>query len=360
MKTKPNRLISIVYSILTTAFIFTSCSTPSSTDSQFLTRGVILDVNDLSTVDWPKKAKEAGLTTLATHITPSQVEEFIQSERGQKFLEECKAHGIEVEHELHALGDLLPRGLFAEDSTMFRMNEHGKRVADYNLCVHSDKAIQTVCQNAVRYSKILKSTTGRYFYWIDDGRPMCRCPKCSEYSDSEQALILENAMVKALREQVDPNAMLAHLAYVTTLEAPRKVKPEEGIFLEFAPIYRRWDKSLLDTATTGWNKGQTITHGQHLKYLDDNLKVFPAETAQVLEYWLDVSLQSGWKKPAKALDWHPQVMQEDLDIYSQRGIRHVTSFAVYIDDEYIRNHGDITFVNEYGKILKDYPRTQKP
>ncbi|PPK99405.1 DUF4838 domain-containing protein [Parapedobacter indicus] len=337
-----------------------SCSTQAEKKeaSPFKTRGLVLDVNDLSTVDWPRRAKEAGLTTLATHITPSQVAEFIQSERGQQFLEECKTYGIEVEHELHSMGDLLPRSLFEEDSTMFRMNAEGKRVADYNLCVHSEKAVKTVCDNAVKYAKILAPTTGRYFYWIDDAVPMCRCPECDPYSDSEQALLLENAIVKALREEVDPEAMLAHLAYVNTLEPPVKVKPADGIFLEFAPIYRRWDKPLLDTGATGWNATQTITHGEHLRLLDENLKVFPVETAQVLEYWLDVSLFSGWKKPAVALPWHNQVFLEDIDVYAKRGIQHITSFGVYIDGQYIKDHPDLTFLDEYGKGLAHYRLSQ--
>lgn len=332
---------------------FISCVSQPTDICSFPTRGLVLNVNDLGTVDWPKIAKEAGLTTLATHITPSQVVEFIQSEKGQQFLKNCKANGIEVEHELHAIGDLLPRELFTQDSTLFRMDENGRRVADYNLCVHSPTALQTVCDNAVKFAHILRPTTGRYFYWIDDGSPMCRCPKCKSFSDSEQALILENAIVQALREQVDPNAMLAHLAYINTLEAPVKVKPADGIFLEFAPIHRRWDKSLLDTSATGWNSSRPITHGQYLRYLDDNLNVFPAETAQVLEYWLDVSLQSGWKKPAKKLEWYPKAFREDIDVYQKRGIRHFTTFAVYIDEAYILNHKDISFVNEYGQILKE-------
>ncbi|WP_353128040.1 DUF4838 domain-containing protein [Parapedobacter pyrenivorans] len=346
--------------ILLVLLIAISCSqqTERQEASHFKTRGLVLDVNDLSTVDWPRRAKEAGLTTLATHITPSQVSEFIQSERGQQFLEECKTYGIEVEHELHSMGDLLPRNLFEEDSTMFRMNEEGKRVADYNLCVHSEKAVKIVCDNAVKYAKILTPTTGRYFYWIDDAVPMCQCPECSPYSDSEQALLLENAIVNALRKEVDPKAMLAHLAYVNTLEPPVKVKPAAGIFLEFAPIYRRWDKSLLDTGATGWNAQQTITHGEHLRLLDENLKVFPAETAQVLEYWLDVSLFSGWKKPAVALPWHNQVFQEDIDVYAKRGIKHITSFGVYIDDQFIENFPDLTFLKEYGKGLENYQPAQ--
>lgn len=338
--------------------ITVSCGNKKTEESvqepQFVTRGVILDVDDLSTVDWPKKASESGLTTIATHITPSQVAEFIQSDRGQQFLKECAQYGIEVEHELHAMHELLPRDLFEEDPTMFRMDREGSRVGDYNLCVHSEKALDIVAKNAVKYAKLLPSTTGRYYFWIDDGMPMCYCPECINYSDSEQALILENVIIKALRNQVDPDASLAHLAYVNTLDAPVKVKPEDGIFLEFAPIHRTWDKPLTDTGALGHNEEVQISHGTYLKKLDENLKVFPVETAQVLEYWLDVSLFSGWKKPAVELPWHPEVFEKDIDVYAKRGIRNITTFAVYMDGDYFKSYPDTGFLHEYGEGLKTY------
>lgn len=92
------------------------------------------------------------------------------------------------------------------------MNERGDRVRDFNLCVHSEAVPETACGNAVKYARLLRPTTGRYFCWIDDGQPMCRCPKCRELSDSEQTLVLENRVLAALRED-DPQATLAHLAY---------------------------------------------------------------------------------------------------------------------------------------------------
>lgn len=335
------------------ALFAVGCSISEEKDSSvFQTRGIILDVDDLSTVDWPKLAKESGITTIATHITPEQVVKFIQSESGQHFLDECKKYGIEVEHELHAMGDLLPRKLFDEDSTMFRMDEHGKRVREYNLCTHSQKALQIVRDNAVKYSKLLPSTTGRYFYWIDDGVPMCKCPECNEYSDSDLSLIVANNIIKSLREEIDPNATLAHLAYHTTIEAPTKVKPEEGIFLEFAPFHRSFTASLKDTSA--FREEFEITHGDYLRLLDDNLAVFPVETAQVLEYWLDVSLFSNWKKPAVKLPWNKEVFLDDMDVYGKRGIKHITTFGVYIDSAYINNYSDLTFLEDYGEGLKNY------
>lgn len=342
--------------VLVVAVLLLACGKKAHDDDGFFkTRGVVLAVEDLSTVDWPAKAHASGINTIATHITPSQVATFIQSPRGQQFLRECKELGIEVEHELHAMNDLLPRELFAEDSTMFRMNEKGRRVADYNLCVHSEKALNLASDNAVKFARILTPTTGRYFYWIDDNMPMCHCGECSQYSDSEQALILENHMIKRLRE-FDPRATLAHLAYGNTLEAPRKVKPEAGVFLEFAPIQRSFSQPISDEQAKViiLTDHAAKTHGDILKMLDENLEVFGKDNAQVLEYWLDVSLFSRWKKPAKELPWNADVFRKDIDLYAQKGIKHITTFAVYIDSAYVETYKDLAFLREYGNGLESY------
>lgn len=321
----------------------------------FTTRGVVLSVEDLSEVDWVKKAKDANLTTIATHITPSQVASFMQSPKGKAFFRQARTLGLEVEHELHAMNDLLPRELFQTDPGMFRMNKDGQRVADYNLCVHSEKALEIVCQNVLKYARMLKPTTHRYFFWIDDGRPMCYCPPCSRYSDSEQALLLENRMLLALRT-IDPKATLAHLAYLNTLQPPRRVKPEPGIFLEFAPIRRSRTLPLrkLQALPEKAHQSPALTHGQLLELLDANLKVFGKDNAQVLEYWLDVSLFSDWKKPAVRLPWNRDVFLKDIDTYASRGIRNITSFAVYIDADYVKRYPDLGFIREYGQGLKSY------
>jgi hypothetical protein len=53
------------------------------------------------------------------------------------------------------------------------------------------------------------------------------------------------------------------------------------VFLEYAPIKRRYD--------TPYEKQSGPGQPDALAALDANLAVFPAATAQVLEYWLDVS-----------------------------------------------------------------------
>jgi len=93
----------------------------------FKTRGVVLTTPDLSTLDWPRRAAQATLTTIAAHVTPREVSKFIQTDKGREFLAQCKERGIEVEHELHAMSDLLPRGLFDKDPSMYRVNEQGQR-----------------------------------------------------------------------------------------------------------------------------------------------------------------------------------------------------------------------------------------
>lgn len=317
---------------------------PNDREPFFQTRGVVLTTPDLSALDWPRRAAEAGLTTIATHVTPREVSAFVPSDQGREFLAQCRQRGIQVEHELHAMSDLLPRELFAKDPSMFRMDEKGQRRADCNCCVHSTNALDVVCESAVKYANTLRPTTGRYFYWMDDGQPMCKCPSCRAYSDSEQALILENAMLKALRK-MDARATLAHLAYAGTMEPPVQVKPEPGIFLEFAPIGRTWDEPITRREAKG---GQ---HGRYLDWLDANLEVFGRTGAQVLEYWLDVSLFSSWKRDAKKkLPWRRDVFLRDLAAYAGRGIRHITSFAVYIDADYVRQYGPPPLA-EYGEGL---------
>jgi hypothetical protein len=329
----------------------------------FKTRGIVLLLSDLLSVgDWPERAKKAGLTTIATHFITNprfkhhkmdHLIDFLKSERGQRLREECAKLGIEVEHETHAMSDLLPRSLFKKDHSMFRMDEGGQRTRESNFCAHSSAAITTICENAVKYAQVLKPTTGRYFLWIDDGRPMCRCSKCRVFSDSDQALILENAVVKALRRHVSPNATLAHLAYTNTMQPPTQVKPEPGVFLEFAPIRRSWSHPLSQREV----KRGPLTHGQQLDLLDANLEVFGKDNAQVLEYWLDASMFSGWKRPAKKVPWNREVFLDDLKTYGRRGIHHITSFGAFIDAEYIRLHGEPP-IDEYGKGLNEYQRSE--
>ena len=310
----------------------------------FLTRGVVLVPEDLTLSDWPERAQQAGLNTIGLHhgASPRHVVDFIRSDIGQRFVERCRHLGLQVEYELHAMRELLPRGLFAKNRDLFRVNERGERTADYNLCIHSNQALEIAGENAVALAKVLRPTTGRYFFWGDDARPWCRCNRCVELSDSDQSLILENRLIAALRRH-DPRARLAHLAYSNTLSAPAQIKPVAGIFLEFAPIDRAYN--------VPFAKADDKSNGKHLEALDANLRLFGREHAQALEYWLDVSRFSRWKKPAVKLPFKEEVLAADLDTYGSRGIRHLTTFAVFIDADYVRAYGDPVEVKLYGERL---------
>jgi len=314
----------------------------------FLTRGVVLVTRDLATLDWPARAKAAGLTTLATHVRPQEIVDFLATEPGQRLLQQCQGLGLQVEHELHAMGELLPRSLFDRNPEMFRMTEDGQRVREDNLCVHSPQALEVVAERTAHFTRLLPATTGRYFYWGDDGRPWCRCPKCRGLSDSDQALVAEHAILGAVRS-VDPRGTLAHLVYHNTLKPPTQVRPEPGIFLEFAPIARRYDRPLSDRGAQ--RQATDMTHGEHLDALDANLAVFGTQGAQVLEYWMDCSRFSGWKRDQVGrLPWNREVFLDDVALYACRGIRHVTQFTAWLDGDYVARFGEPPLA-EYGAGL---------
>lgn len=305
------------------------------------TRGVVLTPKDLSgELDWPKLAHDAGITTIGTHVGPSDVMPFLRSGKGEKFLADCRRYGIEVEHELHAMGYLLPRRLFDTRPELFRMEKDGRRVRDQNCCASSSEALAVIASNAVEVARVCRPTSGRYFYWLDDSSGVCHCPKCRELNAADQALLIENAILAELRAKVDPRATLAHLAYGVTMQPPEKVKPAEGIFLEFADIGRKRDQWL--------GKRQD-------ELLRRLLEIFPVETAQVLEYWLDVSLFSEWHRPHVKLPWSGNLFRRDVDNYAKLGFRKFTTFAVYLDDDYVRDFGGVPEVYWYGRGLSEWP-----
>lgn len=311
--------------------------------SHIQTRGVVISHTDLSFDKWPQLAADSGLSTIGLHPFPEHsmpaLIEFIGSDKGQAFLETCRGLNIEVEYEIHALEHLLPRILFARNPEFFRMDGSGRRVPQLNLCPSNARAMEIVTENAAALSQVLRPTTGRYFLWACDAYGWCKCPQCRGLSDSDQMLLVENAMLKAIRAS-QPRATMAHLAYSATVTPPSQVKPGDGMFVEFAPIHRRHDAPYA---------GQTECE-ETLDHLDANLELFGRDTAQVLEYWLDVSLFSQWKRPPKAIPWDGSRFAADLDTYASRGVRHITTFAVFADHEYVELHG-VPPVAEYGRML---------
>jgi hypothetical protein len=301
-------------------------------------RGVVLIPDDFTLPDWPERIAAAGLTTLGLHHSHSvqAVTDFVQSEAGRGVLARCASLGIDVEYELHAMRDLLPRSLFEKNTDMFRMNSSGERTPDANCCVHSPAALEVVAENAAALCGRLKPTSNRYFLWGDDGAEGCRCPKCKSLAFSDQALILENHLLTTLRHD-NPDASLAHLAYEHTYLPPSQVKPQPGIFLEFAPIRRSFEKPLSEQP-------------EHLDALDANLAWFGAEGSQALEYWIDASLFSHWVRPCPRMPDRTELIRQDAATYRARGVQNLTSFGVMLDAEYVELHGEMPLA-VYGAAL---------
>jgi len=316
----------------------------------FLTRGVICgweDVQDPETLDYIDIAKNHGLNSFSIYGAPRS------SSTWKNFMADCDEAGIAIEFQEHMMYFLLPRSLFSTHPEYFRMNSQGVRVDDANGCPSSEEALRIVKGKAAQLGESYKPTNHKYYFWMDDGGDICYCPNCRQLSASDQALIFENATIEGLKE-IDPEAKLAHLSYAGTTDAPKSVTPHEDIFLEFAPFWRSWKAPLVDTWTSGANG---MTHAKYLRALHDNLEVFPAETAQVLEYWMDDSMWSGWDKTnLQRVPWSLDIFKKDIDTYAGYGIRHMTCYTAYVGPAYVEKFGFPDFLVEYADYLSNYKK----
>lgn len=315
----------------------------------FRTRGLVMgwsEVSNASVLDYIDIAERTGLNTFSIYNAPFGTEVWTE------FTDKCKDKGISIEYEEHMMSFLLPRSLFESHPEYFRMDNSGVRVSDANGCPSSEGALSEVYRNAIDIAKRYSPSNHKYYYWLDDGGDVCHCAKCAGLNASDQALIFENTVIKALKT-IDPEARLAHLCYHNTLEPPKSVSPEEDIFLEFAPFYRRWDEPLANTWVMG-RDGKT-THAEYLRQLKANLKVFPAETAQVLEYWMDDSLFSEWNTDKLVeVPWNKAVFLSDLKTYASHGIHNIMCYCAYVGPAYVQKFGFPYFIEEYAQGLKDY------
>lgn len=311
-------------------------------------RGLVLLKEDL-TPRWIPLMKQAGLNTLGVHAVPTngseksteELLEWLEQKVSQELLSAFEDAGITVEFEIHVLPWLLKRSLFEEHPDWIRTDAKGERDTRLNFCTSSQEAMDIVCKRTVELAEKLRQKSHRYYFWLDDApNAFCCCEKCRSYSPSDQSVLILNRMLEALRTY-DPEATLAYLAYKDTLKAPT-IRPDPGLFLEFAPIDRLMTQSL--TAQEDTEKYTAVAD------LDKLLTIFDRRTAQVLDYWMDDSLFSKWKRPAVELPFDAEVMAEDVRLYVSRGLTMIKSFGAYMDADYFRKYG-IPPVKEYGSIL---------
>jgi hypothetical protein len=308
----------------------------------FERRGIVFTPGDLDGPDWVPLLAGAGLNLVALHGGVDEVVAFTKSASGRRFLAEAEAAGLAREYELHAMSWLLPRELFAEHADWFRMDRHGERQADANLCPSHPGALAQVTARAVELAERLPPSTDRYYFWPDDAGAWCHCEACRAVTPSDQQVLVMNAVVGAL-QTIRREARLSCLAYANCLPAPAAVTPAPGLFLEYAPIMRCYRHALADP-TCALNR-------EHAAGLPPLLNQFGLEGAQVLEYWLDASMFSGWRRPARPVPLRPELLTADLQFYAGLGFRSATTFGVFLDAEYFAAYGAPP-VEAYGQALK--------
>ena len=250
--------------------------------------------------------------------------------------------GIAVEFEMHALSWILNRRLFDKHKEWFRKNEKGVRVPEFNCCASNPDVLDYIRERSAELARIFHPDTDKYYFWIDDvASASCQCEKCRALSPSDQALTLYNAIADGL-SSVNPRAKQSYLAYYATLPVPTNVKKRDNVFLEFAPLARDFDVSLFD-------ESREKNYSQ-VKTLPALLDFFGRDDAKVLEYWMDNSLFSGWKKPPKELHFNAKTCEADVNRYKELGFTSITSFGCFLGEDYRDLYGDAD-LSEYDRIL---------
>lgn len=308
-------------------------------------RSIVILYRDLCE-EWIDLLSRAHFNTLGLHFIPDRFEmdgylDWIERE-GRPLIERAEAAGITVEHELHALRYLLPRDLFDTHPEYFRVDAEGNRTPKHNCCTASAEAMAIVEARSCALARALRQKSHRYYLWSDDtSKGWCHCEKCRQISSSDQNLIFMEHVLRGLR-RYDPQAEVCYLAYHETLTPPTLPIPD-GIFLEFAPFTKR---DLFQPLGNEVNRPIR-------EDIEALLRVFDPEKAEILEYWLDVSLFTKWGKlPLSRVPYLPEVWESDFDYYTSLGIPALKTFGAFMDRLYLRTFGDYE-ITEYGARLQE-------
>lgn len=311
-------------------------------------RGIVIHLHELDEV-WLNRCQELNLNVLGLHPTGGvTADESLQRlldqlPRLQPLLNRAREMGIRIEYELHALSYLMPRTLFDAHPEWFCENAQGERSREgFNICASNAEGLAMLMQRAEGLARLLPSENHLYYFWLDDVTSCsCHCARCRRLTPSDQQMLLVNAMLRGIR-RADQEGCLAYLAYMDTLNAPRQVAPEEGVFLEYAPI-RRSVKHPIDDPDCPENVAERAP-------LERLLEVFGRKNAKVLDYWTDNSLFSKWKYPPKPFALDAEVMQKDVAFYRSLGFSSITAFGCFLGKDYTDLYGAAD-LSAYGKIL---------
>ena len=278
----------------------------------------------------------------AAHASMENCIKMLETDEWRHFRRRMDKAGIAVEFEMHALSWILNRSLFDKHKEWFRMNEDGVRVPEFNCCASNPDVLDYIRERSAELARIFHPDTDKYYFWIDDvASASCQCEKCRALSPSDQALTLYNAIADGL-SSVNSRAKQSYLAYYATLTVPTNVKNRDNVFLEFAPLARDFDVSLFD-------ESRKKNYSQ-VKTLPALLDFFGRDDAKVLEYWMDNSLFSGWKKPPKELHFNAKTCEADVNRYKELGFTSITSFGCFLGEDYRDLYGDAD-LSKYDRIL---------
>ena len=312
-------------------------------------RGLVIHHYELDD-HWLDKCADLGINVLGLHPpggakayeTLQEMLDMHDRPEFQRLLRRAADMCIVIEYEMHALTWLIPRSLFADHPDWFRMDETGTRNPDFNICPNCAEAMQYLADRSEQLARRLPTASHRYYFWPDDvGSARCSCPKCAHLSPSDQQLMLMHAILEGVR-RADPKGTVPYLAYHDSLAAPSFITPKPGVFLEYAPFHRLPDRAMNDPDCE-----QNAAEAAHLPGL---LSLFGNKDAQVLDYWLDNSMYSGWKYPPQRFTAHDEVILKDIPFYSSLGFESITSFACYLGRDYIDLYGEPN-LSAYGNAL---------
>ncbi len=251
----------------------------------------------------------------------------LETKEYRELIDYAVSRGLEIEYEMHAARFLLPEELFDEHPEYFRKMADGQRTKNFNFCVSNPDALEIVAKNSASLAKKLYKSRPVFYFWLDDAKNIhCKCEKCKKFSPSDQQLIAANAMLKEIRKEI-PNAKFAYLAYQDTLEVPESVKPEDGIFLEYAPI-EKYKKEADDRIEV--ERQMLLKQAEFFSWRD----------SKVLEYWLDNSLFSGWKKPPKPFSADHDTVQKEVAEYADLGFEVISTFGCFLGEDYEELYGE--------------------
>ncbi len=308
-------------------------------------KGIVIINKDFS-ADWLPILKRSGINTVGLHALYQYggLEghlNWLLKEDTQALIAEFEKNGIMIEHQIHAVDWLLPRSLFSQRPDWFRMDQNGDRTANWNFCVSNEEALEFLENSAYKLALLLRQKSHQYYIWSDDCEgALCCCEKCRRHNGADQNMLLMQRILKGLK-RYDEKAQLSFLAYQDSMALPT-IPPDKDMFLEFAPIDRNHQVALCD---------EDEANARMRESLRKLLEIFPAESTQVLEYFLDVSLFCQWKREnAQPLSLDEERLSRDVAWYKSMGVGGITSFAGFIDAEWRAQYGEKDILL-YGKVL---------